>query len=305
MATTLLQTSIDRLRKVAVEPGVNSEWTDTEILDNLLAPAFVTTYEDLALSQTNPVQIGFSITLATDQRYYTLPPHVQRVVRVLRFSTATGASNTIIDDWVPRSQYNPVGPGWRLNGAELDVFPVPTASTNGQVWVFVYVPSAAPTPHTGLIDTNPTTTTLTLSATPALGALDRAANAYGGCTLRITDPSLATVHERVISSYDPDTLTVTLFNALPSATFASKEYEITPPLGPPLYETAIRQAVLDLKAIHSAPQRDYLTARDRLLASRKALRNSFANREGRVGRHFAQDTIDSREYLTVFFPFTY
>lgn len=299
---SFLLTVLDRIRGYLDLP--TSKYSNDYIVRHVIMPEMVNVLARLAMDADNPILVRHSFTTSTTEEYYQLPPNIGQIWYVARYDTGL----RMIDDWKPRGERNPRGPGWTIEGNLLSVRPFVGVS---YTWDVVYVPSGDFLPHyatdgelgyvpsssvsSGTDDDN--RKVFQLSASPTLGALDMRPNAYAGGILRIlglADGSRNIVEERVILSHD-----VSNGQVMTRVAFSHYydddvvKYEIAPPASQALY-----QAIAASSAVNLGVSKDVSEKKMRYLVTeyRKAIKtigDNLALMQQRIPKHFAKDTVDN------------
>lgn len=217
---SVLQTVLEQLRD-AVDHAETDVFTDAKLLSSFLAPALSEMFSAIRLSEECPSYCMLDISITTDLPSIILPPCIGQVKRLVQFDTQ--GKRTIINEWVPGSQWTRSGPGFYLEENLLSFRPLPSRD---ETWTIIYTPSGVPSLHMGTGDLT-SSTTIELASTPDLGMLDPRAGAYIGSVIRILDTDGH--QERIVSGYDSTTRIATFRPALsPVPTLGSVTYEIAP-----------------------------------------------------------------------------
>lgn len=287
-----------KIRFLVRDPDINAEVEGDEMLSYFIEPSCGEILQAISMSSENAVVCRHTVTLVANQSFYELPPHVRQVLRV-------GVMNTggyLVFDIIPRSQHNPGGPNWTINGSTLEMRPYPIRPTDfsadGTIDVWFY-PSGDVRLHygTGTVDASDTKTVV-LDSSPDFGELDDRPHAYAGTLLRLRETPTTT---HVIESYDRSTRTATLRTGVDSSLLdTSIDYEILPPIGYQLWDLVAHHAALQILAFKSATTKYTLVERE--MAKRiKAVRDQYSNIQGRTPKRFETDTIHGAD--TVLTPF--
>lgn len=291
-----LVSTMEKARLTADEPATNSKYKDAALIEHVITPSFHQVMEDVNMQSDKQVVQTFTLSLVADQQYYLLPPSIRRILRIVRIDD----QGYVTSDWVPLSPNGPLGPGWLLNGNELEVRPTPTAA---DTFIVLYNPSGDVYIHQG-IGTHDAmdATKFTLAATPTRGTLDMRPQAYAGQVLRILGSSDGIVQERVIASYDPATRIVTVRTPF-SPTLATPggasgiNYEIAPAGGPSLWDAVGLKAGLRMMAFKGASASQMQNIVIEYQKSLKALRDSITTVNMRTGHRFQQDVYSNRDRI--------
>lgn len=286
----MLKTMLEKIRFNVNLPTVD-RYSDDTLTRFHLMPAYVEVLDRIRMSSSNPIILRHRFTTVIDQEHYILPPCVAEVWRLAQVDE----HGNITEEFEPRGQWHPNGPGWMLQENMLSFRPFPSSETEWDLW---YVPSFDATLHfasDGLIVGN-TRKIIKLSESPALGHLDQRINAYAGAVLRKIHEG-EPHEERVISAYDQDTreaswdvaFTVTGNDA------SSVTYEIAP-----IGTRALGEAIAAVASLHmgvsvNVTQKKILMLE--LLERRaiKAARDKISNLLGRHAKYFESDTIDAKD----------
>lgn len=287
---SVLKTMLEKIRFNVNLPMVD-RYSDDTLARFHLMPAYVEVLERIRMSSSNPIILRHSFSTVVAQEHYILPPCISEVWRLTRLDT----NGNIIDEFDPRGQWHPTGPGWMLQENMISFRPFPSSIEQWDVW---YVPSFDATIHFAadgkVIGT--TKKIIELSASPELGHLDQRINAYAGAVLRkihAGEPH----EERVISSYDQTTREASIDVAFTvmGAENSAVTYEIAP-----IGTRALGEAIAAVASLHmgvsvNVTQKKILMLE--LLERRaiKAARDKISNLMGRYAKYFESDTIDARD----------
>lgn len=280
---------IRRVRRDLREPEIGAEYSDDELLELYIQPAWKALYEDLTSFTSSPAVAKITISLATDQQFYTLPPNVHQVL----FLGKIGDKGLYTADYRPRDRLNPIGPNWALNGTQLEINPYPSRATD---MALLYVPSGDVELHEGpgsvpIGETHQ----WKLASAPTFGDRDRRDNAYAGCSIRIEDTDLARVYEYQVESYDPATLICVTRQAIDAVVVTeategsgTADYQIIPPFSAAYFEVLAMKISLMILAIRKEPA-DYALMQRQYKTQLKAMRNYATMIQARVAPHYARD----------------
>lgn len=291
---TYHQTMLERIRGSLDLPSVNSKFLDEYIIAHALMPAMVEVINRLNNSQDNPIILRHRISLVKDQEQYVLPPCIGNV---LRFAEIDEAGN-VTNDYYPGGLYNPVGPGWYIEGNELIVRPFPAAARNVDIW---YVSNGDVLTHYATDGTLKSSTEL-LVGTPLLGQMDRRENAYAGQVLRVITEDL--IEERIIETYDVTAGEVTVrrpftddLSALwPSETELPVAYEIAPYGSQPLYDAIALRAAMKLGVAANVSERKREQLKEEYRSAIKAIGDNLTNMQQRTGKFIDKATVDNQDW---------
>jgi hypothetical protein len=288
-------TAIERLRMYLDEAILDAKYDNDYLLAHILLPEMVTIMARLNHNRDDPILSVHSITLATDQRYYVLPPNMLQLLDVRQLDDNRHLKKT----WAPRGLFNRRGPGWALDGNELRFDP---KILSGADWDLYYIANGDYLAHydtaggTLANDADGDPTVFTLSASPTVGELDRRESAYVGGVLRITPASgdsPNTIEERVIDSYDASTRKVTVRRPFTDHSAGSGlKYEVAPLGGQALVDCIALRGAMKMGTVRSVSQKKMAFIHTEFLSAFKTLLDNVGNLEGRVGKHYERDTED-------------
>lgn len=230
LARGFISRIINLTRKLTDDPALNAKWTNGDIIA-LCRKSWAQLWIDLNMSADNPVTVRHDITVNITGQDYWLPPTVGEI---LRFSRIEATSDMPTWEVVPKSRYNPFGPGFQIEGNLIRFTPI---WGFGDTLRLEYIPSGDVFPHEGTGSVVPEDDDhvagqwFTLSSPPAAGVLDERPNAMAGYLIRFfTDASIL---EHVIDSHDQPTnrvkLRIPTSPALPEG--SAIEYEVVPVFG--------------------------------------------------------------------------
>jgi len=194
------------------------------------------------------VVVTQDITTVNDQDHYLLNPNIGRVLRVAKKDSDSGLPHSEIRK---RSEKDPGGHGWSLEGNRLSILPQPNASETITVW---YTPSGEVSPHYAVDGYLNSTTVVKLSKgdlfSGLLGEVDRRSHSYVGSVIRMTT-STGTVEERVITAHDAATTSdyqgqVTVSEIFTGDVSRACTYEIIPSWWANLQNVVVDSSVLGL-----------------------------------------------------------
>ena len=141
----LLSRCIRWIRTHADEKPTSPRFTNTQVLE-FLQSAMDEIIDEVYGMADGPPLSRFNITLNSGQDLYALPCDVKEVHRVGQYETTTG-----LVEWemIPGSKFNPLGPGWNIEGSFLRFTPTPQSDMNGEVVTVEYVPGGHMLFHQG------------------------------------------------------------------------------------------------------------------------------------------------------------
>jgi len=148
-----LTRGIARWRKYTGEPGVNSKYSDNDIIEMLQETyAYVLSEVNRAIgmgrTSYTPIRTYADVTLgdATSDQYYSLPPYIGTLLKVEELDSSSNPVGTL---W-SRGEYHPYGKGWRI---EDNVLWVAKGELEEGHYVRVhYAPSGCAALHEGTLD---------------------------------------------------------------------------------------------------------------------------------------------------------
>lgn len=295
-----LRDCVDRVKFYADDPSVGAKYTDAEIIKHFVEPAWSQVFNAMAMTQDNCVTCRHTFTTVADQPFYTLPPHMRRILKLTQFDIHGNTTH----DYLSRSEYNARGPGWLLNGNQLEIRPWPENAVELDIF---YIPTADIRLHeaTGgrLVDvsSSPSTTKLTLDSTPTLGTVDNRSNAYAGCYIEINNgASTDQVFTYIVESYDASTRQVTVRGTLDSTITdigleTDVEYAIVTPLGSAMSQVIALRAVMTVLTVKRASQASLANMRAEFVSALKDVRDTFTNLNARMPKRFERDVAESTD----------
>lgn len=298
MATGFLSRTLSRIRLFTDEPSTNAKYTDADLLD-LIRSSWTDVLGEIMRVTSKPIVVRHDISVAGQDgitaNTYILPPTVGSILRIAKINTNTGNSEW---DVVPRSRWNPDGPGVLFEGRAIKF--QPDWAAGSYTLRVEYTPTGDLDMHIGTVDasafsndTSANTCTVVLASSPDTGSLDLRPNAYAGGVLRILscdDDSEFPVQDRLITAYDYSTRTATLSPALTEAPATGDiTYEVATPLG----EGFDMVVALDVAAIVLGVEGDdkrSLSTQKQYARKLRSIRLNEANFEAIVGQRFEHDT---------------
>lgn len=291
---SFILTALERIRTYVDEPDYEAKFSNDFVVRHFLAPAADEVLSRVVMTEEGPFIARLTISLVKDQEYYTLPPIVQEVLRVARYTTPY---RYIEEDWTPNSDLSPCGPGWILDGNTIRFTPVPQEA---QDWVLTYIPTPMAHCHYSLdggeANSATSATTFTLDSAPDLGILDRRPNAYIGYYLRILQAS-GVWSEHMISAYDTATRVCSLRTPILNlgATTAIR-YEVAPPLNQSLWEAIALRSAFKVAVGRRLPANVQQGIMLEYNAALKTTRDKYSVRQSRQPRARDQNTIDNEPW---------
>ena len=286
----MLKTMLEKIRSNINLPTVD-RYSDDTLTRFHLMPAYVEVLDRIRMSSSNPIILRHRFTTVIDQEHYILPPCVAEVWRLAQIDE----HGNITEEFTPRGQWHPNGPGWMLQENMLSFRPFSSSETTWDLW---YVPSFDATIHFAIDGKviGDTKKIIELSASPELGHLDQRINAYAGAMLRkvhVGEPH----EERVIAAYDQSSREATVHVAFDvmGSNDSLVTYEIAPVGTRALGEAIAAVASLHMGVSVNVTQKKIMMLE--LLERRaiKAARDKIGNLMGRHAKYFESDTIDAKD----------
>ncbi len=310
------------IRRYAHEPSTSSTYTNNQLMDMLFESLDAVTQELYAMADSIPIA-RFDVTTVAGQAAYMLPPNIKQVHRIAHMSSTSGLVEW---EYKPRSKYNPIGPGYIIEGNRtLRLIPWPVV--DGDVVTIEYVPGGYMPMHqnvapiySGAGDTGTkllTTSSWRLNPSETtgyfIGAYDKRPNSFIGCTLRILGAATGAtpgglvyfpVFERTILTYDYTTGAVTWEPALetdPTLSATSTidgvtrtylNYEIVHDVDQGLLNLAALDTAAQICAIQGRSQQLALL-QSRIVQYKRTLQLRMANQDARLGKGWDTDTFDN------------
>lgn len=296
-SNSYLYSILERVRGYLDEPS--SKYSNDFIVRNVIMPEFVNCVSRLSLTFDNPVVVRSALSIVKDTEHYQLPPNVGELMRVAEYDD----NKRMISEIIPRSEYNPHGPNWLIEGNMLTFRPIPEYDRSMEI---VYIPNGDFHPHlnqgNGALSADKKTLTLATSAQVTLGSLDRRPNSYVGATLRLlknTANQVSVVEERIIDTHTvsaASTDTVTVAIPFSTAEYASKSdihYEIVPMGMQSLIQPVSAASAMNLGVMKnvSAKQMQFLTQEYRKAI--KTCGDNLSYMQMRKPKSFIKDTVDN------------
>ena len=243
-----LRSAVERIRTTLDSSRIDGgKYEDSYICSYMLSTAMTNVLSRLSHTSGCRILQSFRLTPVTGQLTYALPPCVEAIVR-LQFTDSLGNQ---LGEIQPSSPWSAYGQGWRLEGTPGLLFIVfDSAPLPAETLDLIYIGNGDWQPHLGagtLATATATSQTLTLSATPTLGTLDRRPSAYLGSHVRILSMGPEPVQERRITRHYFESGTWKVdFQPLSPAVTGSVEYEIAVPGFGSLHQAIAMLAAYDL-----------------------------------------------------------
>lgn len=290
---SILKTIVERTRFLLDRPSTD-RYIDDYLVRNVIMPKFVEVMNSIDMSSGELVVLRQSLSLVAGTEYYQLPPNIGSILRLVIRDTASGL---VTNDWKPRNENHPDGVGWRLEGNTLAFRPIPQDDTEWELW---HLPTGNIELHYATDGAIVNASTITLSAAPALGMLDRNENAYVGQKIRCIPTSGGTIQTRIISQYAATTRTATLRTPLDLSSgnvlaIGALTYEIAMYGYQSLWNAIACKAAMFLGIPAGLSQARMRSIDIEYNAAMKAATDFISNRNERVSKHHERATVDHRD----------
>lgn len=293
--TGFLTRTISRIRLFTGEPSVNAKYSDAELIDLIESAWGVVIADELLRVSDHPVCAEATLSVAANTQKYILPPTMSEILMIGEQDSTT---KLFTSDHVPRSRFNPSGPGWALNGNVLEFTPLPT---NTVTLVIAYIPGGDVRLHHGTAQAA-AAGTITLATSPTVGAIDERPNAYVGCMVRLLDSSggsatpLAIGEERIITAYNKSTKVATVSPNWTTTPAGTLTYEVAPLLSS-MADMVVACYVAQLIVGLEGNARRQATMEKEFQRMMRGLRLKVGKLEMRRGTRFQHDTASNPLYL--------
>lgn len=287
----MLKTVIEKVRFYLDEIAVDAKFEDDFIVRYFVCEAVQQVIARLNLSADDPIVIRHQIDLEVGRQYYQLPPNLQEVWRLTIFDDETGS---ITADSYPRGEFNPMGPGWSIEGNMLSIRPFPTEELTCQLF---YVPTGdvgihyhSGTSSLGAVGSD--NLTFTLATSPTLGVYDRRPEAYAGMILRVLPPN-GVWQERIIATHSTNTVVVRQAFSPTLASTVSIPYEIAPVWSQALYSAIALAVAMNMAVGRNVSQVKMQYLQTQYKIAMKTAKDAVGFRQMRTGKSFLRETIDN------------
>jgi hypothetical protein len=289
---SILKTYCEKVRHYLDDPDLDAKYDDNYLVRFFLPSAMTDVISRVSQMSDAQIVSSFEITVQPGTDHYKLPP---AVAQVLRIGTVEPVTGLFLEDMKPRNQFNINGPGWAIVGNTIKFLP---AVETQKTMTVVFVPSGDVMCHYVSTATAQflSQTEFIMPTTVTLGTHDKRPHAYLGCYARIfganvTDELLVTEHDvasRVLS------FSTAPINSIGISSVYS--YEVVPFLMEPMIDAisisaAIRAGVG--RKINQTHMQSLMLAYKQAI---KTAHDTLANMNGRVGKYFAGNTIDSNYF---------
>lgn len=289
---SIIKTYCEKVRHYLDDPDLDAKYDDNYLVRFFLPSAMTDVISRVSQMSDAQIVSSFEITVQPGTDSYKLPP---AVAQVLRIGTVEPVTGLFIEDFKPRNQFNINGPGWAIVGNTIRFLPsVDTEKT----MTIVFVPSGDVMCHYVSSATGQflAQNSFVMPTTVTIGSHDKRANSYLGCYVRIfgsnvTDELLVQGHDvasRVLS------FSTTPLNTMGLSSYYS--YEVVPFLLEPLIDAISISAAMRAGVGRKINQ---VHMQSMMLAYKQAIKtahDTLANMNGRIGKRFDGDTVDSKYF---------
>lgn len=288
----MIKTALESIRFYIDEPDTTGggRLSDSFIIRHILSKAVANVFGRLVHGTSIPILVRHQVDITADQEYYTLPPCIQEV-------WALGIESTrgeLQEEIIPRGNFNPYGPGWRIEGSMLAVSPWPGESRTFHIW---YVPSPEFMMHygeTASINADGTQVTLAQSSdSNFLGGLDSRTNAYAGAELRVLTTAQGW-EQRTVESYDATTRVATLRRPLSSSYFSDTNvaYEVCLPGFVSLWNAISLEACMQVAVNRKVTEVKWRMLQQLRSEAMKTIQDRLHTFQNRMPAAWETDTLD-------------
>ena len=281
---SILKTVVELFRRALDETDLNAKYPDQTLVQKYLPMAIHAVQGRLLMDTDKPVYLSHEISISgSTVTRYMLPPSVQEVHGLVK----EYSYGNVIDEVLPTSDrhHDRRGRTWTLEGNELRI---ESSAFPSGTWKVLYIPSPETFPHYATDGTLVDTETITLSAAPSLGLLDRRVGGYIGATVRII-PASGPIEERVIDdhTYAGGVWTISLRKPLVyNTTPGTITYEIAPFLDPALLWAVTYSMVLQVGASRRLSGAAIGSFTRQYNEALKAISDRLSNTQARTGKSF-------------------
>jgi hypothetical protein len=289
---SFLLTVLERVRAYVDEATLDAKYTNDYLVRHVICPEMVNVISRLSNNYSNPIRVRHSITLATDQQDYILPPNIGEIYRV----AISDDYNRVTREWMPHNEFHPRGPNWQIQGNMLSFRPLPDKAETVDIH---YIPNGDFMPHYTTSGHLLTTTTFQFSAPPNLGAIDTRENSYAGGTLRVWNTDKTILEERIIESYDSSTKTATVRRPFTSdiETGGARTYEVAPVGSQSLYQAIACASAINLATARNITQKQMQFLLVQYKMAMKTVGDNLSNMQAREGKVYDKKTVDNQGLL--------
>ena len=281
-----LSECISLIRKMTDEPSVEPKYLNADLIE-FIESAFDQVLSAINIDSDHPILVRHDVSCVNGTQEYVLPCSVGEIWRVARIDET---SRLPVWELWPSNEFTFAGYGFTIEG-NIIRFGTPNITT--QTLQVLYMPNNEIHIHTATAESG-TTTTIEFAATPTEGTLDIRPHGYAGYMVRLLE-GVGAGQERVVESYDADTLIATVRPAWITAPDDTTVYEVLPQYSRLIKHVVVCYAALDVLASEAKSTR---RAEIERVLQRKmtALRNTLGKKVNRFGtRGPGVDTIDNQE----------
>ena len=285
---SIIKTYCEKIRHYLDDPDLDAKYDDNYLVRFFLSSAMTDVISRVSMMSDAQIVSVLNLTVAAGTQYYRLPPQVRQVLRV---GTVNASTNTFIEDYHPRSEFNVYGPGWSLEGNLISFKPNPTEA---KTFTILYVPSGDVAVHyeSGAQGVRNANGTFTLyNASSLLGSLDKRENAYVGSYVRIFGTNVT--DECLVSAYDAATRVCTL-RTTPVNPAGSYSYEVVPFLMEPMIDAISLSAAMRAGVGRKITQAHMQSLGFAYKQAIKTAYDTLGNMNARTGKRFTGGTVDNK-----------
>ena len=286
---SIIKTYCEKIRHYLDDPDLDAKYDDNYLVRFFLSSAMTDVISRVSMMSDAQIVSVLNLTVAAGTQYYRLPPQVRQVLRV---GTVNASTNTFIEDYHPRSEFNVYGPGWSLEGNLISFKPNPTEA---KTFTILYVPSGDVAVHYesaahGVRNANGTFT-LHNAGSILLGSLDKRENSYVGSYVRIFGTNVT--DECLVSAYDAVTRVCTL-RTTPVNAAGSYSYEVVPFLMEPMVDAISLSAAMRAGVGRKITQAHMQSLGFAYKQAIKTAHDTLGNMNARTGKRFTGGTVDNK-----------
>lgn len=283
--------TITLVRDATNESSVNAKWTDAKII-GFMEQSFALVVPEIFRNADGPNSVRWDLSVTANTSVYERPPHVGEILQ----AAIMDSNNRVNRRTIPRSRFNPRGPGIHFDGPTIRFVPDLLDTETLQVW---YIPNGECSLAEGTLGAGAQTTTVLTMTAATTGALDTRPNAYAGYILSLVDVSNGSVRsDRIItiSAFDGTTHTITVEPALPFTPEVSVDtYEMRPLWGVKVQLAVALQTALFITAFEGMKDREVAIQRRYAQVLRDLrLQSSYLNNI--TSGHFESDTWENPDF---------
>lgn len=295
---SVIDSICSRIRFHVDEPDIDGRFDNNSLIRNVINSSMADVWARLNIDTDNRIVIRLVLPIVEGQQYYTLPPFIKSIRRVCKVDQY----GNVTEDYKPKGEFFPLGPGWSVEGNQLNIRPFPTEDrTDLEVW---FVPSGEFRLCKGTGTLSSDLETFTLDSITS-GDVERRPNGYLGAYLRLIHASDLAEEERIIDTHTISAGPVytvvarTPFTTGLVSSGSSKTFEICPPgLESMIEAVALRAAIKLTSPRHRNVANGLLSEYQ---SSMKTLVDNLRNQNGRVSKGWQANTIDNPDSMLVWF----